>query len=192
MIEREKLNSLLQLMGDLMDKEKTPSLRIVVSGGAALIAKEIVVRSTHDIDVFAQREWEGDLVPGHPLPEWFLELVERVAAIEDLDRNWINATTSLIGNGLEILPPSCFADLDELDFGNRLRVGFLNRDALIYLKAFAVLGRSEDRDEIDLLALKPNPIEMRKALDWIQSEELVDPIIVEQGKVKLEKCIDEG
>ena len=55
-----------------MDAEKSSDLRLVVSGGAALIATGIIERSTNDIDVFAQRELEGDLIPGNPLPSWFI------------------------------------------------------------------------------------------------------------------------
>ena len=52
------MESLLKLLGGLMDAESTPNLRLIVSGGAALIAERVIERSTADVDVFAQRELE--------------------------------------------------------------------------------------------------------------------------------------
>ncbi len=192
MLGSEKLESLLKLLGGLMDAEGTPEIRLVVSGGAALIAARFIERSTADIDVFAQRELEGDLIPGHPLPGWFVALVERVAVIERLPRKWINADTSLVGNGLAMLPSKCFQSLEETCYGSRLRVGFLNRDAQLYLKAYAIIGREELRDVADLRALRPGDDEIAEALDWMLENDLIDHVGIAHAEAKLKLALDES
>ena len=196
MIERERLTFLLQLMGEFMDSENSPDLRLVVSGGAALIANGIVDRSTHDLDVFAQRELEGDLRPGNPLPEWFIDLVKRIAKQESLPENWINSATSLVANGLEnglaMLPADCLQDLDEICFGERLRVSFLKREAQIFLKVYAYFGRIEERDRVDLKALSPSAGELESALDWVRSHGLVGVIQIDSSRQELEALLYEN
>lgn len=175
-----------------MDAERTPEIRIVVSGGAAMIATKIIERSTADIDVFAQRELEGDLIPGHPLPEWFVLLVDRVAARENLPRNWINATTSLVGGGLSLLPPRVLQQLDEREYGSRLKVGFLSRQAQILLKAHAIIGRDERRDASDFRALAPDESELAEALSWLRENELIDSAAVAEAGKKLKDALNES
>ncbi|MDF1738793.1 MAG: DUF6036 family nucleotidyltransferase [Verrucomicrobiales bacterium] len=192
MMERERLRSLLQLLGDFMDAEGTPDLRLVVSGGAALIANGIVDRSTHDLDVFAQREMEGDLKAGNPLPDWFLSLVKRVAKQEALPENWINSATSLVMDLLSILPSRCLQNLEERAFGNRLRVSFLKREAQIFLKVYAYFGRVEERDRVDLKALSPSSEELEMALRWVLEHDLVGEIQIRAARRELEEFIDEN
>ncbi len=189
MIERERLTFLLQLMGEFMDSENSPDLRLVVSGGAALIANGIVDRSTHDLDVFAQRELEGDLRPGNPLPDWFIDLVKRVAKQESLPENWINSATSIVANGLAMLPADCLQDLDEICFGDRLGVSFLKREAQIFLKVYAYFGRIEERDRIDLKALSPSVEELESALGWVQNHGLVGAIQIDSSRQELEALL---
>lgn len=175
-----------------MDAEGTPDLRLVVSGGAALIANGIVDRSTHDLDVFAQREMEGDLKAGNPLPDWFLSLVKRVAKQEALPENWINSATSLVMDLLSILPSRCLQNLEERAFGNRLRVSFLKREAQIFLKVYAYFGRVEERDRVDLKALSPSSEELEMALRWVLEHDLVGEIQIRAARRELEEFIDEN
>ncbi|MEC5129233.1 DUF6036 family nucleotidyltransferase [Verrucomicrobiales bacterium BCK34] len=184
------MTSLLQLLGDFMDAEGTPDLRLVVSGGAALIANGTVNRSTHDLDVFAQRDMEGDLKAGNPLPDWFLRLVKRVAKQEALPENWINSATSLVMDLLSILPSRCFQNLEECAFGNRLRVSFLKREAQIFLKVYACFGRVEERDRTDLKALSPSSEELELALARVLKHDLVGEIQVRAARHELEGFID--
>ena len=184
------MESLLKLLGGLMDAESTPNLRLIVSGGAALIAERVIERSTADVDVFAQRELEGDIIPGNPLPGWFVDLVQRVAMIEELPRNWINADTSLVINGLEMLPKDCLRDLDEISFGSRLRISFLKRGAQIYLKAYAIIGRDEPRDSSDFRALQPTLEEITNAVDWMLERDLIGSNYVVLAKEKLTRVND--
>ncbi len=186
----ERLESLLKLLGGLMDAEGTPDLRLVVSGGAALIAERVIERSTADVDVFAQRELEGDIIPGNPLPGWFVDLVQRVAMIEELPRNWINADTSLVINGFEMLPKDCLRDLEEISFGSRLRISFLKRGSQIYLKAYAIIGRDEPRDSSDFRALQPTLEEITNAVDWMLERDLIGSNYVVLAKEKLTRVND--
>lgn len=173
MFGSERLDSLLRGLGELLETESGPEVRLVVSGGAALIAHGIVERVTADIDVFAQRELEGDLISGYPLPGWFKIMVERFAEVENLPKKWINADTSLVGNALTLLPPRCLQSLEEHRYGARLRVSFLKRDAQLYLKGYAIFGRDEPRDSKDFRALRPTPAEIRAVVEWLRENELI-------------------
>lgn len=187
-INSQRLTKLFHLVGRIMDEEKTPDIRIVVSGGAALMAQGIISRSTFDVDVFARREFEGDLTTAFPLPAWFKEIVSRVAIVEGLRPDWINATTSLIGNGLEILPIKTLREIEETQYGERLKIGFLSREALILLKAYAISGRNEARDLTDFASLNPEPEQISGAIEWILSHSLIAPHDQFALREKLEKA----
>ena len=173
----------LRLLGDLMDLEKTPPIRLVVSGGAALIARGIVERATNDIDVFAVREWEGDLERAYPLPEWFREITARIAKQRNLSENWLNAATSLVFPDLfRLLPADCWTDLDEISLGERLRISYLSRTAQMYLKAYALVNRDEARDLDDFRSLTPTASEIEMVSAWLIDSQLASSVAVAKFK----------
>jgi hypothetical protein len=93
-LDQQIVEDSLNLLGELLAARKERLIHLVVSGGAALLAAEIVSRTTHDVDVIAMRgEVDGDILDGHPLPEFFKECVREVAEEKRLRANWLNAST---------------------------------------------------------------------------------------------------
>lgn len=53
--DREELDNALGLLGVHLDEHKIAPIHLVVSGGAAILSRRIAERTTHDVDVVAQR-----------------------------------------------------------------------------------------------------------------------------------------
>ena len=83
---------------------------------------------------------------------------------------------------IEQLPIELWSGVLEHNYGSSLRVGFVGRIGLIYLKMYAVLGREERRDIEDLLAMAPTSAECRAAVSWLQSCGLIDE--ANQGRLQ--------
>lgn len=164
----------LNLLGELLAARKERLIHLVVSGGAALLAAEIVSRTTHDVDVIAMRgEVDGDILDGHPLPEFLKECVREVAEEKRLRANWLNASTAMLMIDLRRFPGDFLTDLVDRSYGEWLRVSFIGRSGQIYLKFYAAVARDEARDLADLRALAPNEIEVDRVARWLVEEEVV-------------------
>ncbi len=164
----------LTLLGELLAERRARPLHLVVSGGSALLAAEIVSRTTHDVDVIAMRgEVDGDIVDAYPLPEFLKECAREVAEEKRLRPNWLNAATALLMIDLRRFPADFLADLVERSYGDWLRVSFIGRSGQIYLKFYAAVARSEARDLSDLQALAPDAAETERTARWLVTGEVI-------------------
>ncbi|MCB1236533.1 MAG: hypothetical protein KDM91_15805 [Verrucomicrobiae bacterium] len=69
--DQNAIDESLYLLGELLDLEKERPIHLLVSGGSALLAAEIVARTTNDVDVIALRgEVDGEIVSAYPLPDF--------------------------------------------------------------------------------------------------------------------------
>ena len=66
-----KLNQAFQLLNEQLELRNFPLTEIVVCGGSALIASQLVSRTTQDVDIVAMLE-EGKLVTAQPLPSYLI------------------------------------------------------------------------------------------------------------------------
>ena len=174
-LDHEGIHQALTLLGELLDEAGRTPVHLIVCGGTALQAANIVGRTTKDVDVLARRgEIDGEIMMAFPLPAHVVEAVAKVARELRLPDHWLNATTSLLTVPLEQLPQEIWSGLEEHEYGNSLRLGFVDRAGLIYLKFAAVTGREERRDLEDLQALAPNRIECEAVLQWLKRCELID------------------
>jgi len=164
----------LELLGELLAGRKERPLHLVVSGGSALLAADIVARTTNDVDVIAMRgEVDGEILDAHPLPEFLGECVREVAEEKRLRSDWLNAATALLMIDLRRFPADFLTDLVEHSYGDWLRVSFIGRPGQIHLKFHAAVARSEARDREDLRALAPDAAEAERTARWLIEEELV-------------------
>jgi hypothetical protein len=164
----------LSLLGELLAERRERPLHLVVSGGSALLAAEIISRTTHDVDVIAMRgEVDGDIVDAYPLPEFLKECAREVAEEKRLRQGWLNAATALLMIDLRRFPADFLADLVERSYGDWLRVSFIGKSGQIYLKFYAAVARSEARDLGDLRALAPNATEAEQTARWLIEEEVI-------------------
>lgn len=173
-LDQNIVHESLALLGELLAERRVRPLHLVVSGGSALLAAEIVSRTTHDVDVIAMRaEVDGDVIDAHPLPEFLKECAREVAEEKNLRTNWLNAATALLMIDLRRFPPDFLGDLIERSYGDWLRVSFIGRSGQIYLKFYAAVARSEARDLGDLRALAPDAKEAERTARWLIDEEVI-------------------
>ncbi len=171
------LDESLGLLGELLEVENTEPIHLLVVGGAALLKANIVTRATRDIDVLASREIpEGDIAPMLRLPEPVRAAAEQVGAELGLKSGWLNTATALFSIDLESYPPDVWPNLDEKDYGSRLKVSFLGRKGLIYFKFYAAIDPERARrkaDREDLVQLAPTREEAINAVGWLKKNGLV-------------------
>ena len=173
-LDQQIVEDSLKLLGELLAARKERLIHLVVSGGAALLAAEIVSRTTYDVDVIAMRgEVDGDILDAHPLPEFLKECVREVAEEKCLRANWLNASTAMLMMNLRRFPADFLTDLVDRSYGDWLRVSFIGRAGQIYLKFYAAVARNEARDLADLRALAPTETEVDRAARWLVEEEVV-------------------
>ncbi len=173
-LDQNIVHESLTLLGELLGGRRERALHLVVSGGAALLAAEIISRTTNDVDVIAMRgEVDGDIVDAYPLPEFLKECAREVAEEKRLRPGWLNAATALLMIDLRRFPSDFLGDLIERSYGEWLRVSFIGRSGQIYLKFYAAVARSEARDLGDLRALAPNATEAERTARWLIEEEVI-------------------
>jgi len=171
----DHLQKALSLLGGILEVRDTAPVELVVCGGAALRAIGLVSRPTKDVDVLARRgEIDREVMVAWPLPPFLLEAVAQVAAEMRLPTNWLNASTGMHTMALEHLPAPVWSDLVEQDYGSRLRIGFVGRKGLLFLKAHAAIDRNEKRDLFDLKAIDPTSAEWQEVLDWLEKRSLLN------------------
>ncbi len=173
--EEDPLQQALMLLGGILDARDSTPVELVVCGGAALRALGLVSRATKDVDVLARRgEIDREVRSAWPLPDFLLEAVAEVAGELRLPLNWLNASAGMMTMALEDLPASVWSELVEHDYGSRLRIAFVGRKGLLFLKAHAAIDREEKRDLFDLKAIDPTSAEWQEVLAWLLKLSLVN------------------
>jgi hypothetical protein len=173
-LDHDIVHESLTLLGELLEGRRLRPLHLVVSGVSALLAAEIVSRTTHDVDVIAMRgEVDGDIIDAYPLPEFLKECVREVAEEKRLRPNWLNAATAMLMIDLRRFPADFLSELVERSYSGWLRVSYIGRSGQIYLKFYAAVARSEARDLGDLRALAPDADEAERTARWLIEEEVI-------------------
>ena len=169
MVEMNKNSMLeaLQVLGERLRLKRSSPVQLVVCGGSALLALDLVLRSTADIDVVALTTSDGELLSPSPFPEGLPEAILDVAELQGLPEYWLNYGPSRDSGGLFQcgLPEGLLGRAHRRDFGDHLRVYFIDRYDQIHFKVFAAadsLGVHVD----DLMALNPTSEEMEAAASW--------------------------
>ncbi len=166
-LSQQNLTEALQLLGNLLAARKGESFWLVVCGGSALLAQQIISRSTHDVDILALRNWNGDVDVAYPMPENLMEAAVQVADELKLDGNWLNSASSLHFPDLHLLPASFWQELETREYGDYLKISFVTRSGQIQLKTYAALNRAIPRDLDDLRTLAPTATETETAVRWV-------------------------
>jgi hypothetical protein len=125
-MDHSALDQAMSLLGNLMVARKRSPIHLVVCGGSALIALNLVTRTTKDVDVLATLD-EGQLNCARPLPEWLREDANAVRTELNLPDNWLNdgpADENLFRLGL---PTGVVGRLVQREFGPVLKVSFISR-----------------------------------------------------------------
>jgi hypothetical protein len=143
---------------------------LVIVGGANLLLRGIISRSTKDGDIVAQRSGEGRIVEMLELPAPLLQAVQDVARAHGLAEDWLNVgPASLLDLGL----PRGFADrLSREDFGG-LTLWLAGRHDLVCFKLYAAADHwpTRDRHLADLRAIGPDRAELLSAARWARTHD---------------------
>ncbi|OQW96963.1 MAG: hypothetical protein BWK77_03045 [Verrucomicrobia bacterium A1] len=175
-LDREKLERTFSLLEERLRQLGAPRMRMAICGGSALIAMNIVSRTTKDVDIVALLDEHENLVEPIPLPEALLQAAQDIAPLSELDKNWLNNGPSRGEGGLFQmgLPPGFASRLIRRDYGEQLSVYFIGRLDQIYFKIYAGTDRG-GRDLTDLTALHPTEHEAEAAARWAMTNDVSEP-----------------
>ena len=169
------LDEALQLLGERLRLKRADPVRLVVCGGSALIALNLVSRSTNDVDVVAMVSENGELFSPVPFPEILADAVDEVATLLKLQADWLNYGPSSNAGGLfqSGLPDGLLHRAHQSEYGAHLQVFFIDRRDQVFFKVFAAADRLGVHVD-DLVALNPTPEEMEAAALWCMTHDPSD------------------
>ena len=169
----EQFDTALRLLSGRLDIAGAPNFNLVVCGGTALVATELVMRATRDVDIVALADDDGELVDPAPLPEVLERAAREVAEDLGLPKDWLNNGPSSGEGGLFRLGlPKGFADrLSWKRFGEKLTVAFIGRIDQIHFKLYAAVDQFGSYHATDLQALNPTDEELLKAVAWSRTHD---------------------
>jgi hypothetical protein len=164
----EHLEQALRLLNGRLTLADAPRFNLVVCGGAALIATDLVRRTTQDVDVVALMDDDGVLLDPAPLPEELVAAAGEVAEDLGLPRDWLNNGPSSGEGGIFRLGlPHGFTErLRWETFGDRLTIGFISRYDQIHFKLYAAVDQAGSYHADDLQVLQPSDEELLSAAKW--------------------------
>ncbi len=146
-INKMTLEAAFNLLNGRLVLNKAEEHALVVCGGSALIALELVPRTTMDVDVVALMDRDLNLVDPDPLP----------VALEDAARQV----------ALDLGLPVGFTDrLVRRVHGEKLIVYYSSRLDQIHFKLYAAIDRMGGYHADDLKALDPTGDELLQAACW--------------------------
>lgn len=151
-----------------------PPVKLVVCGGAALMATHLGTRQvTKDVDVVALLDEEGRLIDPEPLPDFLLREIAVVADTLSLPKNWLNNGPSRGDGGIFRLglPEQFVERLSRHDIGSRVTLFFIGRYDQIHFKLYAAVDRSGGYHADDLMALAPTGEELLAAARWAMTHD---------------------
>lgn len=169
----EQFKTALHLLDGRLAIAGAPVYNLVVCGGTALIATELVRRATRDVDVVAMANSTGELIDPAPFPKQLVNAAREVAEDLGLPENWLNNGPSSGEGGIYRLGlPQGFAKrLSWRKFGTRLRIAFISRIDQIHFKLYAAVDQFGGYHATDLQTLEPTDEELLAAAAWSRSHD---------------------
>ncbi len=169
----EKLIQGLQLLSGRLHVAGTQQYCLVVCGGTALIATDLVQRATLDVDIVAMVDGNDVLIDPAPLPAPLVAAAQEVATDLGLPADWLNnGPSSGDGGFFRLGLPSGLSDrLMWKAYGPNLRIGFISRYDQIHFKLYAAVDQFGSYHAADLKELKPTDEELLAAVSWSRSHD---------------------
>jgi hypothetical protein len=152
------------------------SYDLVVVGGAALLALDLVQRTTRDVDIVALSR-AGKLISAVDLPDPLLAARARVASDLNVPAEWLNSgPAEMLRLGL---PDGFEKRWTTQRYGPALTVRWASRVDQIHFKLYAAVDQA-GKHLRDLEALEPQPDELIAAARWTRqhdpSEGFLEPL----------------
>lgn len=169
----EQFDQALRLLSSRLALAGAPAYNLVVCGGTALVATELVMRVTRDVDIVAMVDADGNLIDPAPLPTPLIAAAQEIAEDLDLPDNWLNNGPSSGKGGLFRLglPDDLLERLTWKTFGDNLNVGFIGRYDQIHFKLYAAVDQMGSYHATDLQSLEPTEEELLAAANWSRSHD---------------------
>jgi hypothetical protein len=164
----EKISEALRLLDGRLKLNRSGRFSIVVCGGAALNALQLIERTTKDVDIVALMDAGNQLIDPAPLPKELLTAAKEVADTLNLPQDWLNNGPSSGEGGLFRLGlPDGFKDrLIKHYQGEKLTVYLVSRLDQVYFKLYAAIDQFGSYHASDLKELLPSDEELLGAARW--------------------------
>lgn len=171
-MNQHELSLGLQHLSDLLQLEGDHAFSIVVCGVSALIACDLVQRTTKDVDILALMQG-GKLSSPAPLPETLVITANRVAIDLGLPDDWLNNGPSSGPGGLfQVGLPDALEDrLTLKSYGTNLQVFYVGRLDQICFKLYAAVDQMGSYHGQDLAKLNPTLEELEFAITWVKTQD---------------------
>lgn len=163
----------LHLLNNELNRLNSSGYNLIICGGSALNATNLITRTTKDVDILAMLDNELNLIDPEPLPNDLVNAALIVAENLGLPDNWLNNGPSHGDGGIFRLglPPGLQGRLLKSEIGNKLVLYFISRIDQIYLKLYAAVDQFGGYHASDLEALNPTDIELIHAAEWSMSHD---------------------
>jgi len=172
MITPDGIEKILNALDKNIEINKKKKISIVVCGGSALFALDLIRRTTKDVDVLGLIDEErnkNSVLYMEKFPDWFKISAETVAKDFNLPEDWINLGPSAqVKSGL---PSGLFERLTKKVYGKYLSVFYISRIDQIFFKLYASVDRGGYHVD-DLLALDPTNEELFNACKWVLTQDV--------------------
>jgi len=172
MIGHDSIDKILNALDKNIGINKKKKISIVVCGGSALFALNLIKRTTKDVDVLGQIDEEkkkNTIIYMEKFPDWFELSAKTVAKDFNLPEDWINLGPSdQVKSGL---PERLFERLTKKVYGKYLSVFFISRIDQIFFKLYASIDRGGYHVD-DLFALNPTNEELFNACKWVLTQDV--------------------
>ncbi len=169
MLNKEKLETLLNLFGKLLE-EKGEKLSLIICGGSALILSHFIKNRTvtRDIDILATVEEKSDTFTLKPLPFFAEKIIQEIASTLKLPSDWLNSRAFPLTKDL---PEGFQKRLIRKEYGKNLTVYLLGRKDQIFFKLYATIDQGPGKHFDDLMELNPTKEELYEASLWCMRQD---------------------
>jgi len=169
----DKITEALRLLDGRLKINRSSSFSLVVCGGTALNAMQLIQRTTKDVDIVALMDSKNQLVDPAPLPEELLIAAKEVADTLNLPQDWLNNGPSSGDGGLFRLGlPDRFKERLVKNYqGEKLTVFFASRLDQIHFKLYAAIDQLGSYHASDLKQLSPSDEELLQAVRWAKTHD---------------------
>jgi len=169
-LEKTQIEEALVLLGEHLRSGNLGPFRLVVCGGAGLIAMSLISRATRDVDIIALMSEENELISPEPIPQDLAQMARIVSEDLDLDEHWLNTgPKDIFQMGL---PEGFVQRLTKRDYGTALTIYFSGRLDQIHFKVYAAADQGPGKHLADLLSLNPTDIELEQAAKWALTHDI--------------------
>ena len=173
--DKEKIETTLTLLAELLEHRKSESYRLIVCGGSALLVSELRRETTKDVDILASLSSDNVIEELTGLPEDLQKAVQDVARELEMNDHWLNTgPSSIINSNLPNfgLPEGFVERLVEKEYGSKLTIYYIDRLDQIFFKLYASVDKCTPTYHLDdLKALNPDESELFAAAEWSMQQD---------------------